>query len=626
MLLLGTAVPAIGDPAGGTTVTLPSGVTLPPGRYPVKISSGGGIVEATVVVGGPVPTVGATGSAPPPVAGTPTATGTAVPAPAQPGGERSPGSWFIVIAVLAGVLLLGCCYIGYLRFVRPRPHIRQYRLAVDLIRQGQYAEALPILSRTEHDLPQKFRTQARFFAAFALVKLGSLEEAEYQLAALHREVSGDVDVAYLLAYVRFTRGDHDRAEPVLEAIEAAGGMDRKPARLLYGVVAFHRALDALRTGRVDAAVRLFQKVEQLGDFADRVPADLRNQHVVLGARALFDRDLVAARGQFEDLNRVAEEETDDDRRRSMLASADIGLALAAWLDTDSTSLEDVDGLLLGAAACLDPAADLKMEWTYSPDDDDVAERLQALAEREAGEVELHERDLALRSIHLLRAAAVLRLWAAADKRTGAGDRKQLAEVLGRLACALSYDPEFSDVHLIAGLLKCQLATTQQERDDGVALLRKAQKLGVREPDLLRILNQEAQRGRAKRDAADRYLQLLDQYIADPSVRREVRVSLLSRLSRFSKVRPLDQRPELARTRVVSPTVDDMNGRSELLRERVNQLIALRGGDELVAVANTLAHDLEYRSQVLGEQAQAVEATEADLLVHIGGLLLGEIEG
>lgn len=617
-VLLATPVLAHGAsvPQDPITVTLPSGTVLPPGRYQAEINTSNGTVSAAIAV---VPAASTTPRKPP-VPGRPGANQQATVPTGQP--ESAAGT--ILIVALAGFLLLGSGYVGYSRFLVPRRHVGRYRWAVGLIQEGKYDEALPVLSGVEHDLPKKLRASARFFGAFALFRLDSLDEAEHGLAALHRENPSDVDAAYLLAYLRFIRRDYDGAEPVLEAIEAAGGMARKRARLLYGAVEFHRALEALRTGRVDAAAALFGKVELLGDFADRVPTDLRNQHAVLGAQALFDRDLVAARGQFEELTEAAADEADPDRREAMLASADIGLALAAWLDNTPQSNVLVEELLVSAVERLDPDAETELPWTYEPSEDSAAQRLAALAERKDRDADLDERDRALRSIHLLRAAAALRDWAAAG-RTAADDRERLDHVLSLLACAREYDPEFGDIYLIAGLLRCYLASTAQDRTDGVALLREAQRLGVREPDLVRILNEDARRGRARRDAADQYLQVLDQYIADTSVRQEVRVSLLERLSRYRKVRPLDRRPELIAARIAAPTVEDMNGRSELLRERVDQLMTAQGGNESLTAARELVRNLAKDSEILAEQAHSVEATEADLLVLIGDWLLGDNE-
>ncbi|GAB2845679.1 hypothetical protein GCM10027200_52310 [Lentzea nigeriaca] len=620
MMLAAPALGAQDDP----TVVLPSGTVLPPGRHQAQIKTPNGIVTADIVV------PGAQGVTQQPSAQNPT-TGQSTPDSSQAPSTQTPaqatgssGILTALLAILGTLLVLAGGFVGYRRILVPRKQVREYRDVVDLIKRGEHAKALPELDRLERQLPEKQRAEAGFFAAFSLFQVGSVDEAEYRLAALHRERPDDVDVAYLLAHLRVSRRDYDGAEPVLEAIEKAGGMSSTRARKLYGVVEFHRALEALRDGRVDAAAVLFQKVEKLGDFADRIPADLRNQHVVLGAQALFDRDLVAARGQFEDLSRAAED-VEPEQRESMLASAEIGLALAGWLENTLPSLAKVDGLLTSAAKRLDPAADTEPEWTYEPDEDSVAERLVALTERQSRTADLNERDLTLRAVHLLRAAVVLRLWAA-GKRTPAEDAARLADVLSRLACARRYDPEFGDPYLVAGLLKCYLATTERESADGVALLRQAQRLGVREPDVVRILNEEARRGQARRDAADRYLQVLDQYVENPSVRHEVRVSLLDRLSRFSKVRPLDRRPELAKARVVPVTVDEVNNRAELLKERVVQLMAARGGDANLAAAQELVHNLENDSRRLAEQAQSVETKEADLLVYIGDWLLGDNEG
>jgi hypothetical protein len=54
---------------------------------------------------------------------------------------------------------------------------------------------------------------------------------------------------------------------------------------------------------------------------------------------------------------------------------------------------------------------------------------------------------------------------------------------------------------------CYPAATERERTDGVALLRRAQQLGVREPELVRLLKEDAHRSRPRRDAMDRHFEV-----------------------------------------------------------------------------------------------------------------------
>jgi len=99
----------------------------------------------------------------------------------------------------------------------------------------------------------------------------------------------------------------------------------------------------------------------------------------------------------------------------MLASSDIGLALGRVVENTPQSTADVDGLLVSAARRLDPDGQTDLEWTFEPEEGTVTERLAALASRRDRESDLQELDLTLRNTHFLRAAAVLREWARAER-------------------------------------------------------------------------------------------------------------------------------------------------------------------------------------------------------------------
>ena len=105
---------------------------------------------------------------------------------------------------------------------------------------------------------------------------------------------------------------------------------------------------------------------------------------------------------------------------------------------------------------------------------------------------------------------------------------QLKAILARLAYARAQDAQFSDVFLVAGLLIYYLHKPGPERGLGVDFLQKAQKLGMRDPDDMEIVNNRERVERANADAVDKYLQMLDNYLSDDTVRQEVRQALLKR--------------------------------------------------------------------------------------------------
>jgi hypothetical protein len=607
----------------GQVVTgmLPPGVTLPGGNYHGTIAGPNGPVDVTfAVAGGNAPASAQPGS-PSQQQGTSAQPDT--PAPSQTGAApaatpaKSSGFSTVLLTILATMLLIGLGLVANRKILVPRKHNQALRAAAALVAAGDYAAAVPALSSIENKLSDKQRARARFFAAFALFRMDNLDEAEHQLGVLNREDPKNPEVAYLLAYLRTERRDYDGAEPVLAAIEGTSSFTPR-ARKLYGVIKFRRGLEALRDGRVDAASALFAAVETLGDFRDLIPADLRNRHITLGAQALYDKDVVAARKHFEDLEQAALA-AEPGEREQMNASAELGLALAAWIENRSGSGSRVDELLTSVARRLDPDRPTELPWPDSESAASVADRLAAIRDGDRAPSTL---DRTLRDIHLLRGAARLRQWAAGPKAASKVD-SQMAEVVGRLAAARERDPEFSDPYLTVGLLKYYLAAGDASREEAAAILLRAQLLGVRDPEVLGILNREARRSRASRDAVDAYLQVLDRYVEDGSVREQVRTDLVRRLSRYRKVRDWDSRPEIVQVRVVAPTIAEMSDRSELLRERVSQLLSA-AGDEL-AGARDLVRRLEADSRQLSEQARSVEQKEADLLVLLGDRLLGDYE-
>jgi hypothetical protein len=626
-----TPSPSAG-PGKSITISLPAGVSLNPGTYDVVIRGLGGEEIRTKVVVAAAPARQGDGGSRSPAAGQPgsPAAGQPGPATAKPHAGQTPAvsskaDSTLPIAVLVVVLLALAGFLLYTRVLTPRRKIRSYRQALALLSAGEYRQALPELSRLESSLPPKRRADARFFIAFALYQLDDLDEAEHRLAALNREDRSDVHVAYLLAYIRVARRDFDRAEAVLESIESSGQLGTGQCRKLYGVVKFHRALQAFTEGRIDAAAELFEKAEQLGDFHEHIPADLRNRHVVLGAQALFEKDVRQARMQFEALEQAAQR-LDAAQHDSMLASAKLGLALTAWIEDAPGSSAKLEDLLVEAAKLLDPHGDLTQPWGEDTGGADVVSLLAALENSEGRSREQHGLDRALRDIHFLRGIAVLRSWANAD-RAAASDSAEtyLGDALARFACARDRDQDFSDVYLVVGLLRYYLAATDLDRAAGAALLREAQKLGMRDPEALQIVNHHDRIRQANRDAVDAYLHVLDRYLLDGTVREQVRAALVRRLSRYGKVRDWDRRPELTRVHAVQPTVAEMNERSQLLMERVSQLMATQPGTADLAAARDLTRSLEHESRVLSEHARSVEQKEAELLVLVGDRLLADSE-
>jgi len=617
-------------------IVIPSNTKLTPGHYyQVKIDILGKTVAAQIKVPDVQPTPkpdtppgmatpskslqqpasGATSSPrkPEPLNGTPS--------------ESSPptvlkSDWIkIALAAVVPIILIALLGWVYLKIIRPRKQLQPYREALNYLYKKRYDEALRLLTEVESKLPDRLRRDARFFSAFANLQLNNTQEAEYILNALYRENSKEPNSAYLLAYIRVKGNRYNEAEPVLERMEANKQLDFHHARKLLGIVKFHRALTAFKDGRVDAAGELFEKVQALGDFAGQIPEDLRNRQVVLGTKALFEKDLVEASKQFESLQNAASKSSVSEKQRdALLATAKIGLALVKWLEDDFDG-SIIEGLLVEAAKLLDPKGPIELPWPVDTTGKDVVEKLKDLDAETEQPAEKKEINHFLRGIHFLRGMAILRSW---GKMDGEAAHKaittQYESSLARFACSRARDEEFSDVILVVGLLMYYLHKPGSERSQGVDLLQQAQKFGMRDPNAMEIINNRERIERANADAVDKYLQVLDKYLHDDTVRKDIRLALMERLAKYKKIQSWEKCPDLVQARSVEPTLAEVRNRSEILRDRIDQILSSRSGAEEVDRIKKLSDDIALHGQKLYEQAKVIEKEESELLAETGNQL------
>jgi hypothetical protein len=537
--------------------------------------------------------------------------------PPSPPMASSPGLSYLwtALAILAAVALGAGSFWYYSRRYLPRKEMEPYWNAVRAIRARNYESALPGLTSMESKLPPDLRRNARFFIALCHVHLENEVEAEQMLAALHREAPGDANAAYLLAYLRIRRGLDAEAEPVLEAMSKHGHQGFRDTRRLTGIVKFRRGMEAMRAGDIDLAATRFAAVEKLGDFAAFIPGDLRNRHISLGTRALFEHDAAQAREHFEALKKVTKGMAEEEAR-PLLVKSSLGLALAMWIEGERNE-PALEKALAEACLLLHPEGPLELPWPgpEAGSGKGSTEALKRALEAADKNVDMpaSQRDerRCLRDLHLLRALAVLKAWAAMDGEAANKEiPTRLEETMSRLACARAADERFADVYLVAGLLNFYLHKPGPERTTAVDILAEARKLGARESAILDILENRDRIERENADAVDKYQQTLDRYLRDETVLQEVRRDLLQRLSTLRSLMNRYKPPDLTRAREVEPTVNEMKNRWEVLHRHIEEIQKAKPNDAL----RTRTDDLRKHGEALAAQAAALQSTEADLLV------------
>jgi TolA-binding protein/uncharacterized protein (UPF0147 family) len=592
---------------------------------PVDSASAAAATQGTVVAA----TTGTQGS------GVATATGSSIseaaatlapsvsPA-ATPEAESSPESSSNLIALIAAAALIPVIVIGlgvlvYLKVIRPRTQRKPYAQALENLKNNRFDEALPALTSIEGQLSESDRRDARFFIAYSNYEQNNIDQAIYLLNVLYRENGNDEAVAYFLAYLHIKQKQYDKAEPILDKLEKAGKLEIYQVRKLLGLVKLYQGMKAFNEGRIEVAVELFEKVKALGDYADQIPSDVSNRHIVLGTKALYEHDLDEARHHFESLQNAAAKASPEEQT-ALKGVALLGMAMVAWLN-DAVDYDDVEKQLVGTAQWLAPEADLTRPW---PQEGVTLKPLQEkLADPKDPPSPLGDAELVLRDIHFLRGINLLKQWNTLDRKNANQVNDQmLNKVLERLACALNYDDDFSDVLLIVGLLFYYLYEPGlKRRGEGIRYLEEARKQGMRVPEALEILNRIDRHRRANAGAVEQYLLLVDKYVHDQTVPKELRLAVLERLSYHQKVQGWATSPDVLQARHVEPTVAEVRRRSETLRVHIEELLMTRAKSKEMEKVRQLSQQLNTGGEELLKQAEKLRETEAELLAQTGNQLL-----
>lgn len=224
---------------------------------------------------------------------------------------------------------------------------------------------------------------------------------------------------------------------------------------------------------------------------------------------------------------------------------------------------------------------LESVWPTSLQTEDLATRIEAIESSvKSSSTKQHLTDKTqklMRDIHFVRGMAVLRAWRQLD-----GDeahdiiQKNLDLSLSRLARVYEIDPEFVTAVLVVGLLKYYLyPSNDEEHQEGINLLKFSQQMGMNDPETRKILFDIEEREKERKNAVDQYIWLLDRYLNDATVQKEVRIALLEKLVAFQRIQDWDNQPDLADSETVEPTLADMRRRSEMLMVRVEELLRTR---------------------------------------------------
>lgn len=504
---------------------------------------------------------------------------------------------WILVAALALVLAAGTAVLSYFLIVIPRKWKRPLAEVAELIHSEQRDD----LERADRLLTEAMGAgprgsvldEARFAQAFVRAMLGAYNPDEYTTASaavkdLVLSEGYGPSTAYLDLWLRTRTANDQQACELYE--EQSQMLAARPESRRVAAVSYLR-LAHQHWGRreMDGAIHYFDRVRDLGELADQIPAGIDDLQLVKGVQAAFDGRTDAAREAFVAARERAE------RLGADTKASELGMLLCDWKTGDIA---------------------------------DPFESLERLHYRlgDAGE----DQSPLLAPVALLRLVALLRTWRSRRAFSGGLSRNDL-NILDRCArAAREADPDGCDADLIEGLIRYYFAASEEERESGLRLLEQGREpsKGIALPEVLDLIRRERELG-GSGDAIDRYLQLLSDLQRDPARTEADRTEyrrLKQRFAEFGNV--LDEEDVPAATDPARS--DEYERRVEMLRRRLRlvvypQVRDLPEDDPVTRELRSLEEGLASAADRYSRGVQRLQSTELELVKLTGAVLLPEEE-
>ncbi|MEV1077564.1 hypothetical protein AB0I98_04815 [Streptomyces sp. NPDC050211] len=506
----------------------------------------------------------------------------------------------ILLTVVLPVLFLTTLACGaYFLVVLPGRWRKPYEEALALLDSDDRDE----LERAEGLLGQAVNAgprgralnRIRFAQAYVRAMLGAYDPSRYGAAAtvldeLITAVGRTEHSAYLELWLQARLENHVRVTDLHAEHRAL--LDARPdSRRIAAISHLQLATSRWRRRETDGALHHFDRVRELGELTDRVPADLNELQLAKGVQAVFDGRTDDARDAFAAARKRADEQ------QLPTVEADLGLLVCDWRDGDPMELGEWLGEL---AEQLDQGP---------PGDADKAVRLRT-------------------GIALLRLLALLREWQGRPALSGAPSQYDFGELDRRVAAVREADPELGDADLVAGLIRYYFALNQPEREQALAVLDEGQRKAkaIMLPEVLDLMERERELG-GEDNAISRYLVLLGEFLADPGRSAEDRARLLRLKERFKRHASADDLDEGAVPHQRAP-LDDVKRQAEALRRRIELIVwprirDLPDGDPAKEALRHLLAELDEAATTAAQGAEVLHRAEIAVVTRTAQTLLPE---
>jgi tetratricopeptide (TPR) repeat protein len=492
--------------------------------------------------------------------------------------------WLFAVLGLASALMPLWFFV-----IQPRRRSRPLRDAVQLLAGGSDSALgdaeLLLNAAVSAGLRTADLRQARFLLSYVRARIGRHSDA---LAVLGESIaSGDesTDVLYLDLWLKVKSEQWEEAERRWYASsDVLGGVLQ--GKSLAGIVFLELGRQNLVRKEYDRALACFDKVRKLGVHLDRLPGHLSDLELVLAIGALFEKNNAQAKQRFENVFEKAKS------AGAPTLLARLGLLLCRWLAEEQPDIEEP---LAGIVAELEAAVS-------------------------AGAGPESEEGALLPPVALWRVVSVLFRWLQLPKLKGvpARERERFDTLLEQVRKQM---PNDGDADLIAGLLDYFCPRDEKQRRQGVETLRKAVEAGVTLPEVVYLLQCEDRLAEQEKNKVSTYLALVKGYLADPTVRIELRKELHEHLNRFERFRKLGDTVVPADESAAGPSVHELAASCQLVEERIRRIFRETAETEQQKEIETLLGNLTGSRDALQKTVNDLGTIEQQLMRTAGEVLL-----
>ena len=524
----------------------------------------------------------------------------------------------LAIAVIAALALLAALFLasghspsGLLAGVgRGDVTLQALELANGNIDTGEWGPAIRQLSRIDVTAVRNPEIQKQVLLCLGLAHCheGHPSEARDYARELLELDGGNREGLYLSGYLNLSEGNLDSAEQSWRALcsiepdyPSGGRRGTAPSARRYLCITLYRQAMAVMDADLDAGCRLLSEVSQLGALDREVADALTRVHLFRCTQAIRERDWPLAAQQSDlaqqKLGQLGALVSDPDELRKLKASCQAAAGLAAMADERYAPAVDLFKKANEEIEPLVRQVELAVGGSF------LEQMLKLMMQQESG-TETVSPNFG-RDLHFFAGLAGLRALGEQVSRSRPRDWKSMVAVVEtEFEASVAAAPTFVEGRALLGLMYYYFGADSATRDKGIEVLEST--VGRVGSKLVKKTLEEHQAAKSRHaDARSAYFDLLQRFLQFADVprreREELRAQVIERMKATGQFEEFVGRGGLEISREEPPTVQEYLRRTELLRTKMDQLVA--GG-----AAGDGSPELHRLIEELGSQNEGLQST------------------